>query len=562
MNVELSLHAVGLSDVTFGLKTKCDPYAVVTKISTNTSNKPQVLGKTEVIENTKDPEWVKVFLLERYQLGEPFKLVVSIYHETKSMGSCVLDVGDILGARGQTKAKRIQQGGTLFAHCRPSTGTGLFRFQLQATGLKNTEGFMKKPDPFLELSRNVNCAGASTWDNVYRSKVVKDTLDPVWESDVLPLSVLCGGNQDLPIRLSVWDYEGSGKHKIIGMVETSVKGLLAADGKNMPLTVKNETTGKLLVTRAVVSGVEAPVQEQMAKMTVEAPPSMPMTPAKPSFLDYIAGGCDLNVVVAIDFTGSNGNPRNPGTLHHIDPNSINPYEKAISAIVEILAKYDKDQKFPVLGFGAKYDGVVRHAFQVGPTEESIGVAGVLKSYESVFKTGLIMSSPTLFAEVMQVAATRAKSSLEAAQAQGGLSYTVLLIITDGAVSDVGGTVECLKQVSDSPMSIVIVGVGDANFSAMKFLDDVKDVKRDMTQFVQLNQFPQKTALTSATLNELPTQLTEYFESKGIAPKPPIRRSDSSVSILEADEEEIDLSLDVGEQDIVITSGGFDTSSKW
>ena len=566
MKVELSLHAVGLKDLTFGLKTKCDPYAVVTKISTSSTTKPLVLGKTEVIENTKDPEWVKVFVLD-YELGEPIKLVVSIYHETKSMGCCVLDVGDILGARGQTKAKRIQQGGTIYAHCRPSTGNGLFRFQLQATALKNTEGYMRKSDPFFELARQINSAGGSTWDNVYRSKVVKDTLDPVWESDVLPLSVLCGGNHDLPIRFSVLDYESSGKHEVMGMVETSINGFLANDGGSLPLSLNNESTGKLLVTRAVVSGVEAPVpnttealptteavQESLAKVTLES--------EKPSFLDFIAGGCDLNVAVAIDFTGSNGNPHDPGTLHHFDPNSMNPYEKAISSIVEILAKYDTDKKFPVLGFGAKYDGVVRHAFQVGSTEESIGVVGVLKSYEAVFKTGLIMSGPTLFAEVMQVAAARAQTSLEAAQAKGGLAYTVLLIITDGAVSDVAGTVECLKQISDTPLSIVIVGVGDADFSAMQFLDDREGLKRDLTQFVPMNQHPQKTDLTTATLNEIPAQLTGYFESKGILPMPPLTRSDSSVSVMDADETEIDLALDVGEDEIVVTGGGFDTTSKW
>jgi len=575
MKVELSLHAAGLKDVNFGPKVKCDPYAVVTKISTSTSDKPQVLGKTEVIENTRSPEWIKVFILD-YELGQPLKLVVSIYHESKSMGSCVLDVGEILGARGQTKAKRIKQGGSLVAHCRPSVGTGLFRFQLQATDLKNTEGFMRKSDPFLELARQINSAGGSTWDNVYRSKVIKDSLDPVWESDVMALSTLCGGNQDLPIRVSVFDFESSGKHVLMGRVETSVKGLVDAAGGStcgkMPLTLKGEATGQLLVTRAVVSGAAvaataakteekaAPVEEQMAKVTVKDEPEVALAPAKPSFLDYIAGGCELNVVVGIDFTGSNGDPRQPGTLHHFDRNSMNPYEKAIEAIVSILAKYDSDQKFPVLGFGAKYDGVARHAFQVGPEEESHGVEGVLKSYESVFKTGLILSGPTVFTEVMQVAAARAKSSLEAAQSKGGMAYTVLLIISDGAVSDVSATAECLKQISDSPLSVVIVGVGEADFSAMQFLDDIPDVKRDMAQFVAMNKYPHKNDLTSATLKEIPDQLTGYFESHGIAPKPPLTRSESSMSVAEADEEEIDLSLDFKDEEIVISGGGFDTSS--
>jgi hypothetical protein len=49
-----------------------------------------------------------------------------------------------------------------------------------------------------------------------------------------------------------------------------------------------------------------------------------------------------------------GDPRKPGTLHHFNSDgSKNDYEKAVSAIGSILAKYDSDKKFPVWGFGAK-----------------------------------------------------------------------------------------------------------------------------------------------------------------------------------------------------------------
>ena len=68
-----------------------------------------------------------------------------------------------------------------------------------------------------------------------------------------------------------------------------------------------------------------------------------------SFMDYINGGCELSLSVAIDFTGSNGNPHEPGTLHYMDPEGgRNDYEKAISAIGGILAGYDSDKKFPVV----------------------------------------------------------------------------------------------------------------------------------------------------------------------------------------------------------------------
>lgn len=30
---------------------------------------------------------------------------------------------------------------------------------------------------------------------------------------------------------------------------------------------------------------------------------------RPSFIDYLKGGCELNFMIGIDFTASNGNPR-------------------------------------------------------------------------------------------------------------------------------------------------------------------------------------------------------------------------------------------------------------
>lgn len=38
-----------------------------------------------------------------------------------------------------------------------------------------------------------------------------------------------------------------------------------------------------------------------------------------TFLDYVFGGCDISLAVAIDFTLSNGDPNDPNSLHFFDP---------------------------------------------------------------------------------------------------------------------------------------------------------------------------------------------------------------------------------------------------
>jgi len=338
----------------------------------------------------------------------------------------------------------------------------------------------------------------------------------------------------------------------------------------MILKRKGKETGEILITKASVSGLEdASVAELSNKLqaastttassasTIFRPGTTAVNDSNNLFLEYIEGGCEINVAVAIDFTGSNGDPRKPDTLHYLNSAQRNDYEKAISAIVSILSKYDTDKQFPVWGFGAKYDGIIQHCFECGDSDKHYGVKGVLDAYHSVFRSGLVMSGPTVFEEVIRVAGSQAK---EAAKAKGGQCYTVLLILTDGAVSDVQATAKCLEEVSDAPLSVIIVGVGNADFSGMKFLDNFSGPgsgKRDIVQFVEFSRFKNNShALTNETLNEIPAQLSGYFQKMNIQPNPPIGRSDSSVAV-EEEEEEIDLSLGIEEEEIVVLGGGDD-----
>lgn len=422
----------------------------------------------------------------------------------------------------------------------------------------------------------------------FRSNVCKSNLDPEWDEENFSLSVLCDGDLDRAIKISVFDHEGDGDHDHMGSIETTVNVLISAKRAGahdfshaFALGKKHKDKNLIVVDQASVSGIQASdkLSTYMESLSVDSPnfpkvhsPIAPKIPTAHSsslapmvrggatFVDYIGGGCELNMCVAIDFTGSNGDPRKPGTLHHISSNGDkNDYEKAISALGSLLANYDSDQKYPVWGFGAKYEGVVHHAFQCGTSPQCSGVDGVLQAYRHVFQTGLIMSRPTDFTEVIQVASAFAQSDLDAAQVKGKQSYTVLLIFSDGSVSDVVKTGAILDQVSNSPLSIVIVGIGDDGFSEMKFLDDRTGAGpyRDIVHFVEFNSYKHsKEAFTSATLSELPNQLVNFFQSREMSPLPRTAIDLSQVTVDDEDEEEIDLSLDFGSEEEIVVSGGY------
>jgi hypothetical protein len=49
-------------------------------------------------------------------------------------------------------------------------------------------------------------------------------------------------------------------------------------------------------------------------------------------------------------------------------------------------------------------------------------------------------------------------------------YHVLVIVTDGVINDMQETVDAIVDIALLPVSIIIVGVGDADFSKMTVLD--------------------------------------------------------------------------------------------
>jgi len=61
-----------------------------------------------------------------------------------------------------------------------------------------------------------------------------------------------------------------------------------------------------------------------------------------SFLEYVFGGCEIGLSIAIDFTGSNGNPTQKSSIHYYDPET-NQYLQAIKSIGDILQFYNSSK---------------------------------------------------------------------------------------------------------------------------------------------------------------------------------------------------------------------------
>ena len=109
-------------------------------------------------------------------------------------------------------------------------------------------------------------------------------------------------------------------------------------------------------------------------------------------------------------------------------------------------------------------------------------------------------------------------------------YHILLILTDGCIHDMRNTKDLIVEASGYPLSIIIVGVGDADFGQMVELDsdDVimrnsrgQPATRDIVQFVEFNDFKSGdiSLLAEEVLSEVPDQIVGYMLSKNIMPDP-------------------------------------------
>ena len=161
-----------------------------------------------------------------------------------------------------------------------------------------------------------------------------------------------------------------------------------------------------------------------------------------SFLEYIFGGCEIQLSVAIDFTLSNGNPAEKDSLHYLDMNK-NEYLNAIKSVGNILQYYDSDKQIPVFGFGAivpPSNNRASHCFALNGDifdPEVDGLDGVVEAYKNALKN-VNLYGPTNFAPIIELCNDMAS---EEQVTQGNQKYFILLIITDGIINDMQKTID-------------------------------------------------------------------------------------------------------------------------
>uniref|UniRef100_A0A3Q3WHT3 C2 domain-containing protein n=1 Tax=Mola mola TaxID=94237 RepID=A0A3Q3WHT3_MOLML len=457
-------------------------------------------GRTEVIDNTLNPDFVRKFILD-YFFEERQNLRFDLYDlDCKSdnlskhdfLGQAFCTLGEIVGSLGSRSEKPLigipgKKCGTIIvraeelSNCRESV-------MLQFCGNKlDKKDFFGKSDPFLVFYRS-NEDGSFTI--CHKTEVVKNTLDPVWQAFKIPVRALCNGDYDRSIKVEVYDWDRDGGHDFIGEFSTSYREMSRSQSQ---FHIYEVTLPHMHVT--------------LLSLQVDADLCFP--------------------------AGVPGNPSQPTSLHYMSPYQLNDYAMALRAVGEIIQDYDSDKMFPALGFGAKLppDGRVSHEFALNGNPQNpycSGIEGVMEAYYQSLKS-VRLYGPTHFSPVINHVARYASAVMDGSQ------YFILLIISDGVITDMAQTKESIVNAASLPMSIIIVGVGPAEFDEMIELDGDEErissqgryAERDIVQFVPFRDYIDRRGnhilsmarLAKEVLAEIPDQFLSYMRTRGIKPGP-------------------------------------------
>jgi len=490
-----------------------------------------LLGTTEIIRNNLNPVFSETLRLDYFfETVQSLKFIVvdidkpvqSLVGHTDIFGEVIVNLSDIVGGRSQSCSRAIQSkrqfSGLLIVRAEEVKDMRTnVQMSISCSNLDKKD-FLGKSDPYLEIMKSRN----GEWALVHRTEVIKKNLNPIWEPFLLDLSSMVdNGNINTLLRFQVFDWDDDGKSDFIGDFQCTIEHIKNGQVSWELVNEKKRKGNKKYKNSGILSFNRFDLTRQY------------------SFMDYLVGGTQMNLIVAIDYTASNGDPRSPNSLHYLNPNgSLNQYAQVISSVGNILLSYDSDGRVPTYGFGAKLpDGNVSHCFHVNGTNnpEVVGVNGILQSYYNSFSHGVTLFGPTNFAPIINVAAQIAANLHR--NNQDLQSYLILLIITDGEITDLPETTREIVNASGLPMSIVIVGVGTHDFAQMNFLDGDggklrsgnRYAERDMVQFVPYSLYAHDpNQLAAATLAEIPKQFLQYMIKNNVVPRPPLTQQEITV----------------------------------
>ena len=474
-------------------------YKVKVSICNNrTLNQFEYIGETEVISGDSI-DFGTIFTFN-YFFEKQQILKLNILENNIQFYEMEVAVGNIMGSRNFLYSKKIEIGDSEY---------GIIKLELKQK-IKNSDinkisrflikvelNEIKTGEYFILLKRKNK---DEKWRDCYKSKEFIPNIYTLTQFQ-LNLSDLCNFKSEFIL------IELHRNNEIEGCTQCSIENL------------ENLKEIELLLNKNLNS------PEQIGKLKINYD-----SKEKKTFIEYLKGGLEINLNIAIDYTMSNDSPDNPNSLHYINNNQLNDYEKAIISCGSIVAYYDRNQIFSCYGFGGylKDQKKVSHCFNINFQEspDIYLIENVIKAYKDSFNK-VSLYGPTFFAPIIKQ--VRDNLIIRLNDPTKHNHYEILMILTDGTMNDIDKTIKILNNCESLPLSIIIVGIGQADFSIMKPLDDGEKtsidnngrvIKRDFIKFVEYEEFKNRlysgnnNELSEEILGEIPRQIEDYYSIFG------------------------------------------------
>ncbi len=503
--LEIHFACQSLPNLDFGSKT--DPFVILYIKEATGDGKWVEVGRTEQIRDSLNPVFVRQITI-KYQFEVRQFLKVEVWDcddpTTKNLnnqelvGICELSVAELVRTKSKTLPltnPRVKKNGTVTLtadQIKDRLSSNIVKLQVGGSG------FSRSRLMFFKLHRG--SSAGSPMVPVYQSEAAKGNAagNISWKPVRIGAAALMRDQPTWPLKLELLECVYNGDHKVVEQ--------------------RNLTFNDLIDNNFVTSGGFGRLYIKGVELVHRV-----------SFTEYLMAGTNIMMAISVDFTASNMPPTHPNSLHCLDMNK-NQYIRAIHSVGGILQMYDSDKNIPVYGFGGVIPALGPHASHLFALNGNIFAPEVytIDNVEKLYMQNLhrlSLNGPTNFAPTIKHIADMAQFYITSGQMY---NYIVLMIITDGDITDMDETVDAIILCSTLPISIVIVGVGSSSFENMDILDADRgklkskrtglSAARDIVQFVPLSRFASdSTELAKATLAEIPGQLTEYMSMAKVPP---------------------------------------------
>jgi hypothetical protein len=397
----------------------------------------------------------------------------------------------------------------------------VFRFSCQdlvkERSLYEQSRVLDKCNPYFRVEK-LNRDDQS-WDVVWKSEAVKRNTSPTWKEARLPLQLLCNGDENHPLKITIWDYDKEYRlNDYMGFFESTISELTNKAKEKIPVFLVTKEKKRLFGFRKTKLKTVGLLKVLKAtKSTV------------PSIIQFMSGGCSLDLMVGIDCSVANSQRGAERNLHFSSSQWLNDYQAGIQRLGAIAENFARGKHSSMWSFGAKQDGKVKHLQLMD--DGMVTSKELLDSYDRSIANNQTfeLGETARLKPLIEAATFRTIKSCKIRQC-----YTILTVFTAGDIVDLPETIGLLcTAAEDAPMSLVIIGVGNRDFSDIEKLCDndyksrLKDsrgipIAREIVSFVSFKHFGgNANEVIAEALKGIPEQVVTYFATNGIKPLSPV-----------------------------------------